>query len=142
MIMFIKDYEWYLRHLMEHAGLEPKNLLFVDSVAGWCREHGLKEIDDKRPFRLVSGNGSGTKMVVAARVDDDVIEKRINALFIRSQLRSVVTDRSELLNSNTRKLAYLFLKELADVRPESQGDEFGEDEWIFDQLGRIGTLTP
>jgi len=139
--MFLKDYEWYLRHFMEHTGLRPEDLVFVENVADWCREHGIEEKDRKRPFRLV-GTGGGTKMITAEQVDDAAIEERINGLFIRSQLRSVATDRSELLNSNSRKLAYLLLKELADMRPESAGDAFAEDEWIFEQLGTIGTLTP
>lgn len=140
--MFTKDYEWYLRHLMEHSGLESRNILFVDSVAEWCREHGIEEPDGQKPFRLVAGNGSGPMMIVSSQVDDQAVDERITALSLRSQLRSVVTDRSELLNSNTRKLAYLFLKELADARPGFQGDAFAEDEWIFEQLNRIGTLTP
>jgi hypothetical protein len=140
--MFIKDYEWYLRHFMEHTGLKPEDLLIVDNVADWCREHGIEEKDRRRPFRLITGIGGGTKMIAASMIDDHAIEERINGLFIRSQLRSVVTDRSALLNSNSRKLAYLLLKELSAIRPESQGDEFAEDDWIFEQLGAIGTLTP
>jgi hypothetical protein len=140
--MFIKDYEWYLRHFMEHAGLKAEDLLFVDNVAEWCEEHGIEEKDERRPFRLVTGAGGGARMIAAGQVEDDAIEERINGLFIRSQLRSVSTDRSALLNSSSKKLAYLLLKEVADVRPESAGDAFAEDEWIFEQLGAIGTLTP
>jgi len=140
--MFIKDYEWYLRHFMEHAGLKPEDLLFVDNVADWCKKQGIEEKDRQRPFRLVTGNGDRARMIAASLVDDHAIEERINGLFIRSQLRSVATDRSEVLNSNYRKLAYLLLKELGDIRPETAGDAFAEDEWIFEQLGAIGALTP
>jgi hypothetical protein len=139
--MFTQDYAWYLRHLMEHIGLKAENLVFVGDVAEWCREKGIEEPDDKKPLRLVAGD-EGNRMVVGIMIDDNVIKERITALSIRSQLRSVAIDRSEWLNSNTRKLAYLLLKEVADTRPDIQGDEFAEDEWIFEQMDQIGTLVP
>lgn len=140
--MFAQDYGWYLRHLMEHAGLEPQNLHFVTNVAEWCNERGIDEADTRKPMKLVSGTGDGVRMIVGSRVDDDVITERITALSLRSQLRSVVHDRSELLNSNSRKLAYLFFKEVADNHPDFRSDEFAEDEWIFEQMDRIGMLVP
>ncbi|HEY6010666.1 MAG TPA: hypothetical protein VIX18_04270 [Nitrospirota bacterium] len=140
--MFTQDYAWYLRHLMEHIGLDPKNLVFVSDVAEWCRERGIEEPDGKKPLKLVSGNGQGNRVVVGIRIDDDVMNERMTALSIRSQLRSVANDRSERLNSNTRKLAYLLFKEVADSRAEIQGDEFAEDEWIFEQMDEMGALVP
>ncbi len=139
--MYTKDYEWFLRHMMEHAGMKPSSLFFVDNVAEWCRTHGIRETDSRKPMRLVAENGTA-QVIVATRIEDDVVDERITALSMRSQLKSVVVDRSEVLNSNLRKLAYLFLKETADTRPDFQGDEFAEDEWIFEQLERFGTLTP
>jgi hypothetical protein len=139
--MFTKDYAWYLKHLMEHVDLNPRNVLFVENIGTWCREHGIDEADAQRPFRLIAGNGGGARMLVAEQVDDDVIGSRITALSLRGQIKSVANDRSELLNSNYRKLAYLFLKEIADTNPSLQNDELA-DEWIFDQLNRIGALWP
>lgn len=140
--MFTKDYAWYLKHLMEHVDLNPGNMLFVDNIGSWCREHGIDEADGERPFRLVAGNGAGTRMLIAEEVGDAVISGRITAMALRNQLKSVAKDRSELLNSNYRKLAYLFLKEIADASPALQNDALAADEWIFEQMGRIGALWP
>ena len=140
--MFVRDYEWYVRHLAEHLNMKESDLVIVESVINWCREHGVKENDEQKPVKLVPANGSGKRMLVATVIPDQVIEERINAARIRSQLKSVVYDWTEQLNSPTRKIAYLFLKEYASAIPELAYDDLAADEWIFEQLGRIGVFTP
>ena len=118
------------------------DLVFVESVAGWCSEHGIREKDEQKPVKLVSANGTGRRMLVATMIPDKVIEERINAVRIRSQLKSVGSDRTEKLNSPTRKIAYLFLKEYASAMPELADDDLAADEWIFEQMERIGVFQP
>ncbi len=140
--MFTKTYEWYLRHLTEHVHMDASNVVFVESVVDWCREHGINESDEHKPFRLVPANGSAARMLIAEAIPDDVIEERINALRIRSQLKSVGFDRADLLNSTTKKIAYLFLREYAENIPAFAGDDLAMDEWVFEQMDRIGILYP
>jgi hypothetical protein len=140
--MFAKDYEWYFRHLAEHLNMKESDLVIVESVADWCRQHGIVEKDEKKPVKLISANGSGRRILIAGMIPDEVLEERINATRIRSQLKSVGNDRTEKLNSPTRKIAYLFLKEYASIMPEFAYDELAADEWIFDQLDRIGVFQP
>lgn len=140
--MFVRDYEWYVRHLAEHLSMKESDLVIVESVVGWCREHGITEKDERKPVKLVSANGSGKRMLVAAMIPDEVIEERINAARIRSQLKSVVNDWTDKLNSPTRKIAYLFLKEYASAMPELTYDDLAADEWIFEQMERIGVFQP
>jgi hypothetical protein len=78
-------------------------------------------------------------MLVAEEIPDEVIEERINALRIRSQLRSVTFDRADLLDTATKKLAYLFLKEYA-AHTRMADDDWAADEWVFDQMDRIGVF--
>jgi hypothetical protein len=140
--MFVRDYEWYIRHLTEHVHMKPSDVVIVENVAEWCEERGVQERDGNKPLKLVSGIGVGPHMLVAARIPDEVIEERINALRIRSQLESVGFDRAELLSSWTKKLAYLFLKEYASNIPELANDELSADDWVFEQMDRLGMFNP
>jgi hypothetical protein len=140
--MFVKDYEWYFKHLVEHLDMQESDLVIVESVAGWCREHGIREKDDQKPVKLVSGNGAGRRMLIATMIPDKVIEERINAVRIRSQLKNLGSDWTEKLNSPTRKIVYLFLKEYASAMTELAYDDIAADEWIFEQMERIGVFQP
>jgi hypothetical protein len=138
--MFTKDYEWYIRHLTGHAGMHFSEVLFVDNIASWCRGHGIDEADEHKPLRIVTGKGA--TLLIAKTIPDEILEERINATRIRSQLKSVSYDRADLLNSPEKKLAYLFLKELSMNNPDLAYDELAADEWIFGQLDRIGITNP
>ena len=140
--MFVKDYEWYIRHLAEHLNMKESDLVIVESVAGWCREHGIREKDQQKPVKLVSADGTGRRILIANMIPDKVIEERINGARIRSQLKSVGNDWTEKLNSPTRKIAYLFLKEYSSTMPELAHDDIAADEWIFEQLEHIGVFQP
>lgn len=140
--MFVRDYEWYIRHLTEHVNMKPSDAVFVENVAAWCREHGVEEPDEHRPFRIVSGSGAGPQMLISEVVPDEVIEERLNAAHIRNQLRSVGTDRADLLNSATKKIAYLVLREYASNLPELAYDDLAMEEWVFGQMDRIGMFQP
>ena len=140
--MFVRDHAWYIEHLTEHLHLKPPNVTIVENVAEWCGEHGVPEKDRRRPLRLVPGNGSGPRIVVAESIPDNVLEERVRALRIRSQLKSVGYDRADLLNSDLKKLAYLVLKEYAASVPEMAGDELASDEWVFEQMEQLGMFNP
>ncbi len=140
--MFVRDYEWYIRHLTEHVHMKPSDVVIVEDVAGWCKEHGVPEKDAHKPLKLVAGNGAGPRMLIAEMIPDEVLEERITALRMRSQLRSVGFDRADLLNSDTKKVAYLFLKEYAATIPDLSDDEFMADNWVFEQMEQLGMFNP
>lgn len=140
--MYVQDYEWYIRHLTEHVNMKPSDVLFVDSVALWCRDHGLEEDDERRPLKLLTGNGDGLQMLIAREITEEMLEERINALRIRNQLRNVSEDRSDRLNSATKKIAFLFLKEISLSIPGLVYDELAGDAWVFEQMERIGMFNP
>ncbi len=138
--MFTKDYEWYIRHLTEHAGMTFSEILFVEDIASWCRKNGIREGDKHKPLKILTGERN--MLLVASMIPDEILEERINATRIRSQLKSVYQDRADVLNSPEKKLAYLFLKELSLNNPELAYDDLAADEWIYEQLDRIGITNP
>ncbi len=140
--MFVRDHEWYFRHLAEHIHLKTSDVLIVPDLIEWCREHGVSETDVRKPLKLVAGNGSKTYMLIAEMIPDEILEERIRALRIRSQLGSVGYDRADLLNSDMKKIAYLFLKEYAATLRELADDEFASDAWIFEQMDQLGMFRP
>jgi hypothetical protein len=140
--MFVRDYEWYIRHLTEHVHMKPSDVVIVENVAEWCEERGVPERDVNRPLKLVSGDGAGPYMLIAEMIPDEVIEERINAFRIRSQLENVGFDRADLLSSATKKLAYLFLREYASRITELADDEQAADDWVFEQMNRLGIFNP
>jgi hypothetical protein len=140
--MFIRDYEWYIKHLTEHVHMKPSDIVIVDNIAEWCKEHGVPERERNKPLKLVSKNSIGAQMLITELIHDEAIEERINALRVRSQLENVMFDRADLLSSATKKLAYLFLKEYASNIPELAGDELAADDWVFKQMDQLGIFNP
>lgn len=122
---------------MEQYCLFPEDILFVESVADWCREQGIPETDADRPLKLVSKEGSGCRMLIREYLPDEVIAQRITAMDVRGQLNNVALDRAGLLDSDKKKLAYLFLSEYATSLPDIK-DELQADKWAFDEMERLG----
>lgn len=136
--MYTRDYYELFRYLMEQYCLLQEDLIFVDDIASWCRENGIPEPDKERPFKLVSKDGIGCKMLIRENITDEILEQRINALRVRSQLRNVLVSRADLLNSNKKKLTYLFLSEYATSLPDMGADDFLIDDWVFEEMERLG----
>ncbi len=140
--MFAQDYEWYIRHLTEHVSMKPSHVEFVDNIVVWCQEHGEDENDEHLPLKLVVGEGDDVRMLVSREISDRALDERINALRIRSQRKSVGEDRADRLNSATKKIAYLFLREFSQNHPSLVYDDLAADEWVFEQMDRIGMFKP
>jgi hypothetical protein len=131
-----ENYELF-RYLMQKYCLFPEDLVFVENIADWCREKGIAEPDRERPLRLISKGESGCKMLIKEDISADAVRERINASRIRSQLQNAAVDRGDLLDTDKKKLAYLFLSEYATSLPDLQ-DELLADNWVFDELEKLG----
>ena len=134
--MNTREYYELFRYLMGECCLAPESLLFVESVAGWCREHNIPEPDAERPFKLVSDDNKVFRMLIKEDVSDEVIQRRINALGVRSQLENLAVDRADSLDTDKKRLAYLLLRELA-VRSEMD-NERDADKWALEEMERLG----
>jgi len=134
--MNTREYYELFRYLMGECCLAPESLLFVESVAGWCRGHTIPEPDAERPFKLVSDDNKVFRMLIKEDLSDEVIQQRINALGVRSQLENVAVDRAALLDTVKKRLAYLFLRELA-VRSDND-NERDADKWALEEMEKLG----
>ena len=131
-----ENYELF-RYLMQKYCLFPEDLVFVENIADWCRERGMAEPERERPFRLISKGESGCKMLIKENISAEAVQERINASRIRSQLQNAAFDRVDLLDTDKKKLAYLFLSEYASSLPDLQ-DELLADNWVFGEMERLG----
>jgi len=136
--MNTKDYFELFRYLMEQYCLYQEDIVFVEDISDWCKKNGVPETDHNRPLKLVLKTPSGCKMLVREKIPDKVLDERMNALRIRSQIKNVAFDRADTLNSEQRKLAYLFLSEYASSLPDVRDDELLADDWAFTEMERLG----
>jgi len=133
-----KDYFELFRYLMEQYCLFQEDIVFVDDISEWCRQNSIPDVDSNRPMKLVLKTPSGCKMLIKETIPDEVIGERVNALRIRGQIKSVAFDRADMLNSDQKKLAYLFLSEYAASLIDVGDDELLADDWAFTEMKRLG----
>lgn len=125
----------FLKFLVSKYCEGQAEVIFVESVADWCRENGLKEPDPEKPVRVV--RDSGCRAVVRDYLPDSVIEDRMKALSVRHSLVNVASDPSEMMDSDKKILAYLLLKEYAMGLPEHREDELLADNWALDEMEKL-----
>jgi hypothetical protein len=136
--MNTKEFEPVLNGLLEEYCLFLVELVFVDSVYDWCREQGVEERDREKPLRLVVQEGEkGCKLVIRDMVPEKVLRDRMKALEVRSALTNVASNKADRLDSDKKKLAYLFLGQYASTLPDME-DEILADEWVFKEMERLG----
>lgn len=136
--MHTRDHQAVIRSLMEHYCIAPGDMVFVDSVYDWCAREGVDEPDRRKPIRLVTQAGKGCRMVVMEHIPDGVVDDRVKAMGVRGALQNVAMDRAGLLNSDKKRLAYLFISEYATSMPELEGDELLMDNWAFEEMKKLG----
>jgi hypothetical protein len=137
-IMYAEDYDDLLGFLMDEYCLPRENMVFVGDIASWCRRKGIPESDAARPMKFIASASDGCKMLVRKQISDNAIAQRIHALSIRNQLKNNLSDIADRLNSNKKKLAYLFLFEYGSSLPEVGTDEYVLDQWAFKEMERLG----
>jgi hypothetical protein len=134
--MNVKDYEGLFKELLDRYCLFLVNIMFVENVAEWCKSEGYDEPDKDKPLKIIADKEKGCKLVINEVIPEKVMGQRINALSVRSALLNVAKDRAELLNSEKKKLAYLFLSEYASTLPDLSDDEILADTWSFEEMER------
>lgn len=135
--MNMREYFELFRYLMEQNCLRSEDIVFVDNISAWCKEHGVPEPDKDKPIKLIMKNGQGCKMLVREDLPDSVIDERIRAVRIRNQVTNVASSMTDKLDTPQRRLAFLFLNEYAYSLPEV-ADDLLADKWAFEQMERLG----
>ena len=111
---------------------------YVEDVGQWCEENGFGVDDPRSPMRLLVSGTEGCKLVIMDDIPDDIVAERIKAMSVRDTLQSAAEDRGAMLDSDKKRLAYLFLSEYASTLPELVGDELLGDNWAFGEMERLG----
>ncbi len=135
--MNTREYFELFRYLMEQQCMLSEDIVFVENISDWCRDHGVPEPDRNKPLKLIMKNGQGCKMLVREDLPDSLLEERIRAVRIRNQIISVASSKADMLDTPQRRLAFLFLNEYAYSLPEV-GDDLLADRWAFEQMERLG----
>jgi hypothetical protein len=135
--MNLREYDGLFRYLMQQSCLREEDILYVDDIADWCGRHGIPEADREKPFKIISVEGQGCRMLIREFLSDEVLEERIKAMGIRNQVLNVAVDRAEMLDGIHKKLAYLFLHEYARSLPEVE-DDLLADNRAFEVMERLG----
>jgi hypothetical protein len=136
--MKARDYYELFRYLAEKCLLTQDSIILVENIAEWCRERDISEPDPETPLRMIAPEGRPAFMLIKEDIPMEIIDERIEAFRIRSQLKSVAFDRADMLNSAEKKLAYLFLSEYAIHLPEMMEDPRLADDWAYDMMDRLG----
>jgi hypothetical protein len=118
--------------------MNPEDIIFVENVHEWCKREGIDEPDRNKPVKLITPRGKGCRMVINESIPDSAVDDRIKAMSIRNKLQNVAFDREELLNSEKKKLTFLFISEYATSMPDLGGDELLADNWTFDEMKKMG----
>lgn len=135
--MITKEYEPVFKRLLDNYCLFLVDIRFVDSVYDWCKQQDLPERDRNKPMKLVVNGDKGCTMVINENVQDKVMEERVNALRVRSALTNVASNKADQLDSDKKKLAFLFLSEYAATLPGME-DEILADDWVFREMEKLG----
>ncbi len=135
--MNTREYFELFRYLMEQQCMLSEDIVFVENISDWCRDHGVPEPDRNKPLKLIMKNGQGCKMLVREDLPDSLLEERIRAVRIRNQIISVASSKADMLDTPQRRLAFLFLNEYAYSLPEVE-DDLLADRWAFEQMERLG----
>ena len=133
-----RDYSELFRYLMEQYCLPQENLLFVEDISAWCEKHDIREADAQKPVKLLRDEAQGCTVLVKENLTEDILEGRLNELRMRGQIQTIASDRVDLLNSSQKKLAYLFLSEYAASLTDLADDELAADNWVFEEMKRLG----
>lgn len=139
--MNLKEHESHIKDLLKEYCLFLVEPVYVDNVAEWSKRNGFDEPDKEKPLKLVVSEEKGCKLVMNEEVPDKVIEERLKAMSVRAALQNVAEDREARLNSEKKKLAYLFLSEYGSHMPENEDDELLIDNWAFSEMERLGYFT-
>lgn len=135
--MYTKEFDRVLEELLEEYCLFLVKVEFVDDVYEWCKNKDVEEWDRDKPLKLVVNEEKGCKLVVNELIPEKAMHDRLKALEVRSALTNVATNKADLLNSDKKKLAWLFLMEYASTLPDLE-DEILADDWSFKEMERLG----
>lgn len=135
--MYARDYNDMLTGLVKKYCGPSAQVQYTDDLAGWCEGLGLSAPDTHATMCLAGTKEGSISLAVVDLMPEEAVAEKIRALGIRWALQDVANNMADRLDSDKKRLAYLFLKEYAGTKPELD-DELVADNWINDELHKQG----
>ncbi len=135
--MFARDYEDVMQKLLERYCGPNTTLEFTNDMGVWCKDCGTTPPKPLAPIHLMNSEDGLWRLCLLEVTPEESVHERIKALSIRWALQSTTTNLADRLDSDKKKLVYLFLKEFAGTDPDLN-DELVADNWIFGELRKYG----
>jgi hypothetical protein len=135
--MYGKDHESTLEGLLRTYCGEGSLMEYTDDLTAWCSSRGLDAPEPDAPLRLAGAEGKAAVLGVLEVIPDDAVNSRVKALGVRWSLQDVQSNLADRLDSDKKKLAYIFLRELASGKP-GLDDDLVADNWISQEMRAHG----
>jgi hypothetical protein len=134
-MIYAQDYDDVLRNIASEFFVSAVH--YVRDLTSWSGEKGIGLSEPSQPMKLFT-EGNRLMMLIQSGIEDRVLDDTVRALSVRWALKDNVTDPAASLNSVKKRLAYCFLKEYARTVKKVAGDELLEDQWVIEEMEKLG----
>ena len=135
--MFARDYEEVMSGLLQRYCGPGSKMEYTLDLGTWCKDCNIPAPGAHAPMRLLSTTDGPSRLCILEVIPDGSVDERIKALSIRWTLQNTATNLADMLDSEKKKLAYLFLKEFTFTKP-GLDDELVADNWVFEEMRKHG----
>jgi len=113
------------------------NVKFVPDLLSWGKK---QNVDLHEPHQLMKTvpEGDTMTMVIQSEIPERMLDNVITNLSVRWSLKDNVSDPSKILNSEKKRLVFVFLKECARTTKNVCGDKLIEDAWAIEAMEKLG----
>ncbi|MGO9614410.1 MAG: hypothetical protein ACLPX5_15450 [Dissulfurispiraceae bacterium] len=138
-MIFVRDYI----DILEYIGREYFIFAMhrVADLTSWAKKKGFDLSEPFQTMKVITEGGDKLVMYIQSEIDEDVLDRAMDALSVRWSLRDNVSDPSPRLHSIREKLVYVFLKEYSKTVTKVAGDELLEDAWAIEAMDKFGLLS-
>jgi|SRR5208283_1054668 len=113
----------------------------VPDLTPWAKKKGVDLSEPFQTMKVITEGGDKLVMYIQSEIDEDTLNRAVDALSVRWSLRDNVSDPSRRLHSIREKLVYCFLKEYSKTVTNVAGDELLEDAWAIKTMDKFGLLS-
>jgi hypothetical protein len=132
----VKDYEDTLRDLGGNYLIH--GIEFVPDLTLWAQQNGEDLSEPHQPAKLISKLQDNLTMIMQSEISEEMLNDVIKNLSLRWSLKDNTFDMDKKINSLKKRLVFCYLKERARSMKDIGGDDLVEDEWVMNEMERLG----